>query len=234
MTSWWSAARAAFVDALGTMGRLDGSLYLASRVLERASGGRMRIVKYHIVAQPIATAAQLRHDGSTALMFCRPADPIAAVFPRPAAVIERRFAQGAQCLVAIVKQRFAGFLWLQHRRYEEDEVRCTYLLDPARHCVWDFDVYVDPAYRHGRTLARLWQAANEHLTASGVRWTCSRISAFNPASLAAHARLGAVTVDHAVFFVFGPWQLAIFSGTPFVHLSFGPGRVPGIAVRPPA
>lgn len=227
-------ARTSIADAVSSLGWLDGPLYLVAQALERSTGGRVRLVRYHVVAQPIALpTAPLRPDANTVIRAALPGDPLADTFPRPPAVIAGRFASGAGCLVAEVKQRFAGFLWWRRGRYEEDEVRCTFVLDQPASSAWDFDVYVDPAYRHGRTMARLWQAANERLADEGVRWTCSRISAFNAASLASHARLGARRLQRASFLVVGPWQLAVFSGRPFLHLSFGPSQVPRLPVVTP-
>ncbi len=225
---------ARIADTLRSLGTLNGLLYLASRALEGASGGRARIVKYLLVAQPVAVGAALRPDANTRIRDCAAGDPLEADFPRPPRVIAARHAAGAQCLVATVKERFAGFLWLQRNRYEEDEVRCSYVLADPASCVWDFDVYVEPAFRNGRTMARLWQAANERLLAEGVRWSCSRISTFNAASLAAHRRLGAQPIGNALFVVIGPLQLALLSGAPFVHLSLTPSQRPRLALRPPA
>ena len=233
--SWMRRLRSSLDEAISTLGPLDGVLYITTRLLERASGGRVRIVKYRVVAQPIAMpTTPLRPDANSSIAVCRRDDPLLAAFPRPAAVIARRFDGGACCLAVTVKQRFAGFLWLRRAHYEEDEVRCTFVLQNPASSVWDFDVYVEPAYRHGRTLARMWQAANERLHADGIRWTCSRISTFNAASNAAHARLGAVRLQGACFLVAGPWQLAIFSCRPFVHFSFGLRSCPRLLVGTPS
>jgi hypothetical protein len=190
------------------MGGCNGSLYVLGRLLSRVSGGRWRLVKYEVVAQPIGGQPPMRPDAGTTLTWVDAADPLCAAFPRRPAVIARRFAAGGRCLVAQVKGQFAGFLWIQNDQYEEDEVRCTYRLgDPAR-AVWDFDVYVAPRYRLGRTLARLWNAADQTLAAEGVGWSLSRISSFNPESLSAHARLGTVTVARLFFLCAGRRQWA--------------------------
>ncbi len=198
------------LSALTTMGAVDGSLYLLGRVGAKLSAGRLRLVKYCVVAQPLGRPQPrpLRPDPHTHIDWVVAGDALCASFPRPPEVIERRFRSGARCLGAVVKGEFAGFIWLQTRRYEEDEVRCTYVLADPRAAVWDFDVYVAPKFRLGRTLARLWQAADERLAAEGFRWSISRISAFNPGSLATHRRLGTVEIDRLLFLRLGRHQLA--------------------------
>lgn len=197
-------------SVLNKMGMLDGGLYLLARTCSRLSGDRLKLFKYYVVAQPVgnSSAHPLRADKNTVIDWVPEGHALCAAFPRRAAVIARRYRSGARCLAAVVKGEFAGFIWLQNGCYEEDEVRCTYrLTDPAT-CVWDFDVYVAPQFRWGRTLARLWQAADDRLAAEGIRWTLSRISAFNPESLAAHRRLGTVDIDHLLFLRAGRRQFA--------------------------
>jgi hypothetical protein len=81
----------------------------------------------------------------------------------------------------------AGWLWLLRHGCEEDEARARYALASSQSS-WDLDVWVAPGQRGSLVFARLWEEANAVLHAQGVRWSCSRISRFNPASLAAHAR----------------------------------------------
>ena len=220
---------------LRSLGVLNGWLYLLSRVLARASFGAVRLVRYLIVAQPIGNAAlrALRPDAATIIETIEPSHPMVAAFPRPCAVIRQRFANGATCFIATVRNTFAGFAWFQRESYDEDEVRCRYRLVEPRCSVWDFDVYVEPNFRLGRTLARLWQVADAQLAQQGVIWSFSRISAFNAESLASHARLGIVDCAHATFLCIGPLQLALLSMRPFVHLSFSAGRQPVLSLAPP-
>lgn len=218
------------------MGWLDGSLYLAGRALGKLSGGRARVIKYYLVAQPIGRAdtQSMRPDQATLMRKVAVGDTLVAAFPRPPRILERRFAAGATCTAALVRGEFAGFIWLQRSCYEEDEVRCTYVLEAPAVSVWDFDVYVEPRYRAGRTMARLWSYVDAELAADGVRWSFSRISAFNPASLSAHARLGIVRCASALFFTLGRRQLALMSQFPFVHFSASERIAPVMRLRPPA
>lgn len=216
------------------LGALDGSLYLMDQLLQRVSAGQLRVLRYHVVAQPLSSGATaMRPDGKTVIELADGKHPLVTSFPRPPAVIAQRFANGAQCLLATVAGQFAGYLWWQTGHYEEDEVRCQFVLAQPVVSVWDFDVYVEPRYRLGRTMARLWEAAEQHLQRQGAAWSCSRISTYNAASLNAHARLGARTVASALFIVAGPLQLSFFNQRPGIHLALGRASRPVLRVTPP-
>jgi GNAT superfamily N-acetyltransferase len=217
------------------LGTREALFYGVDRGLRALSGGRARLVRYRLLAQPItAPPAAGRTGGSIRVREVTAADPVTARFPRPPEVIARRFADGATCLVAESKGRFVGFLWLAFGAYDEDEVRCRYVLaDPAR-SAWDYDVYVVPEFRLGRAFVRLWEAAQAHLSARGVHWSFSRINRFNRASLDAHRRLGAVELGAAGFLCLGRLQLMVGAGpgVPGIGLSWR-GR-PVLSLTAPA
>lgn len=221
--------------AIRQLGLVDGLLYLTGRALQRASGGRANLVKYRLVAQRIGgpAAVAMRPDPVTQMLPVRAGDPLEVAFPRPPEVLARRWAAGARCTVALVRDEFAGFIWIQRGAYDEDEVRCRYVLDDPRACVWDYDVYVEPKYRLGRTMARLWSHVDAGLAAEGVRWSCSRISAFNAASLASHARLGLAPLGSALFLVLGPLQLAWLPGRWWPAASLSEAGAPVLRVPSP-
>ncbi len=217
-----------------TLGTANALLYLTSRLLETVSRGQLRLIRYLIVAQPVAPGPLpgCRPSADARVEHVLPGSPLCAAFPRPPEVIARRFANGDTCLAATVKGRFAGFLWYARGHYEEDEVRCNYrLADPAA-AVWDYDVYVEPEFRLGRTLGRLWSAAHERLRADGIRWSFSRISAFNPDSLNAHLRLGARRIGALSFLCIGRMQIALGLPGRRVHLSFAARSRPEYFVSP--
>ena len=135
------------------------------------------------------------------------------------------------CFVAENAGNLVGFIWVRLDRYDEDEVRCAYLLDPAGGMAWDFDAYVAPEFRMSRAFVQLWESANEFLRRHRYRWTASRISAFNPASLASHRRFGALHLHTAVFLVFGPVQLTLLSLRPFVHIGATQDSRPVVTIR---
>lgn len=213
------------IEELGTV---NGLFYLVAQILSKVSRGRVRLVRYYLVAQPVPVAGNLvgKPNSQSVIDFIAPCDPVVAAFPRPPEVITRRFEAGYQCLVAKYAERFAGFIWFARDRYEEDEVRCCYELLQPDQSAWDFDVYVEPSFRIGRTFGRLWDAANQHLAAEGVKWSFSRISAFNPNSIKVHRRLGIQTIFTATFLCCGPFQLTIVGVRPFVHISFSKKSVP--------
>ncbi len=225
----WATLQALAADA----GRGAAALYLLHRLLQALHIGR--VVPYALVAQPIGAAAQaaLRADPATLVRRIGPDDPLAAALPRPAAVLQARWQAGAECHACTVKGLFAGTIWIQRRLYDEDEVRCRFRLASPADSVWDFDVYVEPRYRLGRTMARMWQAVDAELAAQGVRWSFSRISRFNGASLRAHARLGAVTVATALFIVLGPLQLAWLPGRRWPRAGLGKAQGPVLDLQPP-
>jgi hypothetical protein len=210
-------------------------LYLASRVLEKASAGRSRLVKYDFVAQPVPRQplSADRREGGLMVRRVTSTDPIVAAFPRPKKVLDWRFADGGLCFVAQKGTRFVGFLWLHERPYAEDEVRAVFVPVPASSAVWDYDAYVEPDFRLGRAFVRLWDAAFEYLRGRDVRWTVSRISAFNAESASAHARMGARKIGSAIFLSFGATQLVVISQPPFVHLSMGSRSGPTVRLAVP-
>jgi hypothetical protein len=212
-------------------GRGAAGLYLSERLLHRVSGGRCRLVPYLLVAQPLDNPVlrAVRSDAGTEVRRIQPHDTVVPQFPRPPHVNRARFEQGAECHVAWVKGRFAGHIWIARQRYEEDEVRCQFVLDEPGRAVWDFDVFIEPELRLSRTMARLWQAVDRRLHAEGIRWTFSRINRFNIASMQSHARLGATAVGRVTFLCLGPLQLAWSDLAPGLKLSL-PGQ-PGPTLR---
>lgn len=221
-------------DWSAEMGCAVALLYALHRLFESATRGRVRIVPYAFVAQPLGSDMHQVSDGQdTEVRRVMPGDPIAAAFPRPAEVNAARWNAGARCYAALVKGAFAGTIWIRHAGYEEDEVRCDYRLADAAHSVWDFDVYVEPRFRFGRTMARLWKAVDRELAAEGRRWTFSRISLFNSASLKSHARLGAVPVGHAYFLVMGGLEIGLRPHPWGVNFSRPGGARMQVVLRPP-
>lgn len=214
------------------LGWLDAVLYYLSEIMLRATGRRARIVRYCLVAQPIPVGPLVsRPDSNTEIRIVRPGDPLSLDFPRAAEIITMRFARGDICLAATVKGQFAGFLWLAFGSYDEDEVRCRYELSD-RHLSWDYDVHVEPEFRMGRTFLRLWDAANNVLRERGVRWSVSRISAFNVNSLKSHARLGTRNLGKASFLVLGQLQIS-FAAHVLPHCSLNATSAPRLELHSP-
>jgi hypothetical protein len=215
-------------EMLRQLGWFNVSLFILNKFFATVSNGGLRLYKYHLIAQPVGQTPLLppRRGRNIDVRLIHEKDEITRQFPRPAAAIEARFAQGAHCLVASKEAQFIGFLWLLLGSYQEDEVRARYIPLPEGRAAWDFDVYVEPDSRLGFTFPRLWDEANRFLTEHDVGWSCSRISAFNAGSLGAHARLGTTTLGAAIFFCAGPWQITLASVAPYFHLSTHSGSFP--------
>lgn len=210
------------LHTLAELGAGNTAWYLAARGL-RCLG--CRVWRYQFVAQRVATCAMRGAPGS--LVF-RPVTKLAELppaYPRPREVVAARLRQGGCSIAAWKGDQLAAILWYQFGAYQEDEVRARYCL-PAPDTCWDYDVYVEPGLRLGTAFCRLWDEANRRMRARGVRWTCSRISAFNPGSLRAHRRLGTIAMGSATFFGIGRWQLMLSSRPPYLHLSGGPDSWP--------
>jgi hypothetical protein len=203
------------------LGWTNSVLYWLSRVLHRASGGRVRLLRYLLVAQPIGdNDLTPGHRGRGIEVIEADHHSILVTdFGRPAAVIAERLRIGSRCLLAHKDGRLVGFQWFTTGHYPEDEVRCLFELRPEDHCAWDFDIFVKPEARTQPVFLRLWDGCNARLRADGVSLSLSRINAFNAASVRAHARMGARTLATAVFVTIGAWQLALLPGRLRPHLS---------------
>lgn len=201
-------------------------LYALHRLFTVLSRGRWALYKYRFVAQAVATTSLCHGRGKTiAVRLCKSPHDLPSPYPRPDAVIAQRFAQGAQSLTALKDGRMVGFLWFLFDHYQEDEVRARYQL-LSTDSAWDFDVYVQPEDRLGFVFPRLWDEANRLLHARAVRWSCSRISAFNQGSLAAHAKIGLTPLGTAIFLRCGSWQWMFANLAPYFHLSRHPAAFP--------
>jgi len=223
-----------FADLRKEFGTLDAILWIVNSAF-RLLGTRLPIIKYYFVAQPVPAGSLLSaHRGrSVEVRRMEQGDPALAHLPLTGEVLRFRFDQNAICFGAFQDGAVVGCLWLCLGRYEEDEVRCTFVPQPEGRTAWDFDVYVTPAARGGFAFMRLWDEANAYLRGLGVDWSLSRISAFNPGSLGAHGNLGARRIASALFFRLGPVQLMLSSLRPFVHLSFSPRQVPHLTLTAP-
>jgi hypothetical protein len=214
------------LEVFHSMGWFDGALYLAAQVIGILTGGRLHFRKYYFVSQPLPVPPLPKGRGSG--IQVREIDrnhPHVSDFPRPAFVIAKRFDGGARCFLATKDGVFAGYLWVQENGYDEDEVRCRFIPEPANETVWDFDVFVIPEMRNGLAFLRLWNTAGESVAQQGFRYSVSRIAAFNPMSIDSHVRLGAFPVGSAYFLNGKCWQL-LFSTSPTLCVSVGRSRTP--------
>ncbi len=213
------------------LGLLNSGLYLANRLAQKLALDAS-INKYYFAAQAVNRQPLLPENKGRRLRVVEwPQQGHPHPCPRPAQVIADRYQQGAVCLAAYKDDEFTGCLWFVTTAYQEDEVRCRYVLPPA--AVWDFDVYVDAKYRLSPVFLKLWDAASSRLLADGFAWSLSRISAFNALSLSSHKRMGAKVLGWAVFIRLRSVQFTVASVPPFLHGSFSENAFPVFRLQLP-
>lgn len=229
--------RDSFRATIRSLGWVNGPLYLLAQGADKLSSGRVRIIKYDLVTQPISPDPLIPgHRGSgIEVREVFAGDPLLAQMGHPASAIEARFAQAGRCLAALSDDTpgdsvLAGFLWWVEGAYREDEVRCLFVPQPTGKAVWDFDVFVAAGYRYSPVFARLWEAAGRELHGRGFTRSCSRISAFKPGSLSAHRRLGARVSGKCLFICAGRMQLMLGTRSPRFHFSLSASSHPTVPV----
>lgn len=229
MSSSWQRIHL-LVRELGASAAL---IYLLDRLLRRISS-TCGLYYYIFVAQPLAAKPRLPPTRGKAFIFrlLQAPEPILESLDRPMAVIHQRFTQGAQCLLATKNEELVGCIWFVRGAYIEDEVRVDYLLPPDGRCVWDFDVFVTESERLGFLFAKQWDAFDSLLKPQGVRYTVSRINAFNQRSIASHRSLGAQDCGRALFLRLRRFQWMLSSQRPYIafggrpKLHIGPKGAP--------
>ena len=200
------------LEIVRRFGALDAALLVAARALAHVPTHRARLCKYYFLAQPVPDdPIRVARASGIVVEELLKGDARLDQLGRADDELARRFAASARCFAAWQGEQLTGFLWFTDREYQEDEVRCTFRVDPRDRAVWDLDVHVVPRYRLGRTFALLWERAFAAMRARGVRWTISRVSAFNADSIRAHQRLGARPTGWAVFLSLGSIQVTLTS-----------------------
>jgi hypothetical protein len=215
-------------------GLAAGFLYIVNYLLSRLSP-KLRLYFYDLMVQPISNEPVRPNRRNTHLEIreIKAGDPVIALMPVRPDVMQARLAQNATCLGAFSNTgTLIGYMWFCNTAYEEDEVRCTYVLDPVRESVFDFDFYLFPEHRMGMGFIGLWSGAREVLSRHGIRYTFSRMTRFNTASRRAHERLGGKVIGRALFFQ--AWRLEVMLATlsPYVHASMGTAERVRLTMRP--
>jgi hypothetical protein len=201
-------------------GFAPGLLYAIDRVLSAISP-KLRLHVYEFMVQPITDKPLLPRNFKRQLVVreIKAGDAEMALMPVRPDLMAARLRNRATCLGALKDDVLIGYMWFCSPAYDEDEVRCTYLVEPAGEAVFDFDFYLFPEYRLGLGFVALWNGANEYLTQRGIRYTFSRLTRFNLASRRAHQHLGWKRVGRALFLK--AWQVEVMVSTvhPYVHVS---------------
>lgn len=224
-----------FSGLVAEFGFANAVLYVAGRAI-RTVFPRLYLYRYYIVAQPVAAKSRLpaRRGASIEVREMRRDDPAFAALPLDEAVLDFRFRQAVVCLGAFQDGAPIGCLWMAFGEYEEDEVRCIFDLGSASRLAWDFDVYLHPDARLGFGFLRLWDEANAILRERGNDWSMSRISGFNPGSMASHARMQATRVGSLTALKGPRRQLVLSSYPPRISLVRLDRDLPRYRIKPPA
>jgi hypothetical protein len=222
-------------EAVKAYGLLDGLLYLFNRFSARFLGKVLHVTRYQFLALPTNSVIPVprRLGQSIETRYLGAAEIEALRLPRPTNVIQSRFRQGSSCLGAFKGDQFLGFIWLQESSLLEDEVRCRYILPIRGHCVWDYDLYIDPAFRNTGAFLKLWLDTVTILKSTQKHWSLSRVSVFAPNSLRAHIRMGAQPVGQAGFISLFRLQIMAASLPPYFHISWDSARIPNLKMRAP-
>jgi hypothetical protein len=221
--------------AVAGLGWCTRMLYVLSVALRRFCPF-LSIEKYYVVAQPVATRSLLpeKRGKNISILQIDSDHPLISQLPRPRDEIARRFAGGARCFLASRGDRIIGHLWVTLSPYREPTHRCEFAPQPPGRIAWDFDMWIAPDERLGLAFSKLWDQCNAYLRERGIAWTCSRVSAFNAASLKSHERLG-MRIMHSLLHVgAGPLEMVIADVAPFFALSFSRHTFPAIKVTAPA
>lgn len=221
-------------DLYKELGGLDAGWYVIKRVFAALSSS-LRIHRYKLFAQKVDAGEGLKriHESITIKQVSKSEYKV-DWFPRPKEVIEDRFSQGSVCFVAFKHGEPVASLWLVLGPYIEDEVRCLFSPLPKGEAAWDFDVYIKPEHRLTRIFLYLWSTANQYMQGHGIKWTMSRIDAFNIQSIRSHKRMGAVCIRVVTFVSAGNLQAMLSSSYPFLHVSLSKFNYPTIKLFSPA
>lgn len=223
------------VSPFREFGGFAGLVYLTDRAASRISP-RLRLYFYELMIQPIPTAELLPARFTKNLEFREIARGSADIDQMPirTEIRDSRFEQGAICLGAYQQQELIGYIWFSFHTYQEDEVRCTFVLHPTEHAVFDFDLYLFPKHRLGLGFVSLWNGANKYLRRRGVLYTYSRLTRFNVASRRAHDHLGWKCVGRCLFLKIFNFELMFSTISPFLHLSMSTSNRVHLNMRPDA
>ncbi len=114
---------------------------------------------------------------------------------------------GAVCFVAMAEGAVCRILWLARHHYDEDEVRCRFDLVPPERCASGLRrLRRNPTSVSAAPSRDSGTQQTPTCTPKGCSGSLSRISAFNPVSLAAHRRLGIRKLSSATFLLIGKLQ----------------------------
>jgi len=213
-------------------GLFGGLVYGLDRVLARTGAGA-GIYYYELMVQSVAdkplVSPKIRQ--LVQVRQLQSDDPVVEQLDLTKDVLDFRFGQDAVCLGAFQKDQPIGNMWFCVDRYEEDEVRCSFVTLPAGEGVFDFGFYIRPEHRLGLAFVALWDYANEYLRERGIRNSFSRVSRFNLISRTVHSHLKWRRLGRVLFLRLPGLQLMLATVSPYIHVSFRHSSGPVISLR---
>jgi len=215
--------RPAFLGDIRRIGLAGWLAYACDQAVSTIFAGRVRFTALWFYAQPVDRIPTIapRSGDRMQIRVIEHGDVPEEAFGRPLGAIAERFEQGSVCIAALKDSELAGFMWLQFDELRERLMRCDFVPTPHGKACWDFDFFVSPQYRLGRTFSRLWSYAKMYLDARDIENTLSWIAFDNSASRRSHESMGANAVGWAVVLIAWKFQLTLTSVRPYV--SFGVG-----------
>lgn len=142
----------------------------------------------HLRVQPGRPSPLRGRLGGIVVRPVTPADdePLQKMAPRSDAYAARR-ADGSVGLIADDGSRAAGMIWIKQTAvHYEDDVEFPVTLPP--NSLWQFDLYVDPAYRLRGVWILLEEAVTAYASARGITDLFGLTKALNAPSVNAHLR----------------------------------------------
>ncbi len=200
-------------------GFFPGLVLAIHRVLSRRSP-RLGLLYHDWMVQPIPEKPLLsaRRSQAYETREIPKGDPLIDRMPIRPEIRVSRFAQDAICLGTFRNDELVGYIWLSFGTYEEDEARCTFILEPESESVFDFDLYIPEKHRMGMAFAAVWDGASRYLRERGVRYSYSRLDHFNRKSAAAHDHFGWKQVGRAIILRLWSVELIVANVHPHVSL----------------
>lgn len=215
--------KSVFLDDIRRIGLTGWLAYACNHAVSSASAGRIRFTALWFYAQSVEHIPTISGHASDRIQIrvIKHGEVPDEAFRRPPGAIAERFAQGSVCIAALKDSELVGFMWLEFDELRERLVRCNFIPYPRGKTCWDFDLFVSPQYRLGRTFGRLWSHAKSHLNARGVKMTLSWIAFENVASRRAHERMRAKRIGWALVLTAWKLQVVIASTKPFFIVGSG-------------
>jgi len=204
-----------FKTSFAQIGKAATFYYIADKILQSTRIGS--IYPYYFFSQPLeGNGKKVRLSKNFEIRRIKEDDPVLLSL-LTSEICQYRFQQNAVCIGAFKDNHPVALLWFTPSTYHEDEVRADFI--PPESGCWDFGVHIEPEYRLTRAFSNLWISSTEIMKEMGYTDSLSRISAFNPGSLKAHMRMGAVLLGKAIFINIGPVQFCCSTRKPRFHIA---------------